>query len=128
MLRTGILNPALLSLLARVRHTNALVVAERGFPFWPELKRSTALWLTMFQLRQVICAIREKFVVGETYTAEEFLGKYGREARVAFGREILGVQVRYEPHMDIKKRVPGAIRLIRTGDSIHFANVILVSG
>jgi D-ribose pyranase len=33
MLQTKILNPQLLSLLARVRHTNALVVADRGFPF-----------------------------------------------------------------------------------------------
>ncbi|MEO7412085.1 MAG: RbsD/FucU domain-containing protein [Opitutaceae bacterium] len=35
MLKTGILNPALLQLLARVRHTNTLVIADRGFPFWP---------------------------------------------------------------------------------------------
>ena len=35
MLKTGILNPAVLSLLARVRHTNTLVIADRGFPFWP---------------------------------------------------------------------------------------------
>ena len=30
MLNTRILNPQLLSLLARVRHTNALVIADRG--------------------------------------------------------------------------------------------------
>ena len=34
MLKTGILNPHLLSLLARVRHTNTLVIADRGFPSW----------------------------------------------------------------------------------------------
>ena len=38
MLKTGILNPHLLSLLARVRHTNALVIADRGFPFWPGIE------------------------------------------------------------------------------------------
>ncbi|NDF00756.1 MAG: transport protein RbsD/FucU, partial [Verrucomicrobia bacterium] len=38
MLITGILNPALNSLLARVRHTNMLVIADRGFPFWPGLE------------------------------------------------------------------------------------------
>jgi len=37
MLKTGILNPAILSLIARVRHTNMLVIADRGFPFWPEI-------------------------------------------------------------------------------------------
>ena len=38
MLRQGILNPQVLSLLARTRHTNTVVIADRGFPYWPELE------------------------------------------------------------------------------------------
>ena len=38
MLKTGILNPAINSLLSRVRHTNTLVIADRGFPFWPQIE------------------------------------------------------------------------------------------
>ena len=38
MLKTGILNPAINSLLSRVRHTNMLVIADRGFPFWPQIE------------------------------------------------------------------------------------------
>jgi len=38
MLGTGILNPAINSLLSRVRHTNTLVIADRGFPFWPQIE------------------------------------------------------------------------------------------
>ena len=38
MLNTRILNPQLLSLLARIRHTNALVIADRGFPVWLEVE------------------------------------------------------------------------------------------
>ena len=38
MIRHGLLNPAVLSLLARVRHTNTLVLADRGFPFWREIE------------------------------------------------------------------------------------------
>jgi D-ribose pyranose/furanose isomerase RbsD len=34
MLKTGILTPQINSLLARVRHTNMLVIADRGFPSW----------------------------------------------------------------------------------------------
>jgi D-ribose pyranase len=34
----------------------------------------------------------------------------------------------HEPHSEFKKRVPGAIGLIRTGETIQYANVILVSG
>ena len=38
MLKQGILNPDNLSLLARVRHTNTLVISDSGFPYWPELE------------------------------------------------------------------------------------------
>ena len=38
MLKTGFLNPQLNSLLSRVRHTNTLVIADRGFPFWPMIE------------------------------------------------------------------------------------------
>ena len=38
MLKAGILNPQINSLLARVRHTNLLVLADRGFPFWREIE------------------------------------------------------------------------------------------
>ena len=38
MLKTGILNPHINSLLARIRHTNTLVIADRGFPSWPQVE------------------------------------------------------------------------------------------
>ena len=38
MLQTAILNPALLDLLARIRHTNTLVIADWAFPYWPEIE------------------------------------------------------------------------------------------
>jgi len=38
MLKTGILNPGINSLLSRIRHTNTLVISDRGFPFWPTIE------------------------------------------------------------------------------------------
>ena len=39
----------------------------------------------------------------------------------------LDVPTLYEPHVVFKKRVPNAIGLIRTGDSVIYANLILES-
>jgi D-ribose pyranase len=39
-----------------------------------------------------------------------------------------GVPTTFEPHVEFKKRVPGAIGLIRTGDTVQYANMILISG
>jgi D-ribose pyranase len=39
-----------------------------------------------------------------------------------------GVPIVYEPHVIFKKRVPLAIGLIRTADTVPYANLILESG
>ena len=73
MLAGGILNPKLLSLLARVRHNNTLVLADRGFPFWPELETiDISLVDDIPTVRQVFQALKDTFVVGAAFMAEEF--------------------------------------------------------
>lgn len=129
MLKTGILNPALLSLLARVRHTNALVIADRGFPFWPPIETvDLSLVDGVPTVLQVLAAVRANFVVAEAYMAEEFLRVNRPGTRTAFARALEGARVTHEPHVDFKRRVPAAIGLIRTGDTIQYANMVLISG
>jgi D-ribose pyranase len=129
MLKSGLLNPHLLSLLARVRHTNALVIADRGFPSWPGLETvDISLVDGVPTVLQVLAAIRPNFVLGGAYMAEEFLRANSPATRKAFASALKGVTVTHEPHIDLKRRVPGAIGLIRTGDTVQYANLVLVSG
>jgi D-ribose pyranase len=128
MLAHGILNPNVLSLLARVRHTNMLVIADRGFPFWPMIETvDLSLVDGVPTVLQVLSAVRGNFVVGEAYMAEEFLKANSRATRQAYARAFRGVNVTHLPHVDFKQRVPGAIGLIRSGDTVQYANMILVS-
>ena len=128
MLKTGILNPQVLSLLARVRHTNTLVIADRGFPFWPEIETvDLSLVDDIPTVLQVLAALRQNFVIGQAYQAEEFLAHNTPQTASAFGDALAGIPLTREAHLDFKKRVPGAIGLIRTGDTIQYANLILVS-
>jgi D-ribose pyranase len=129
MLVQGILNPHLLQLLARVRHTNTLVIADRGFPFWPTIETvDLSLVDDIPTVLQVLAAVRKNFVVSEAYMAEEFLAVNSAAGRAAFDAALDGVRRTFEPHADFKRRVPGAIGLIRTGDTTQYANLILVSG
>ena len=129
MLVHGILNPQLLSLLARVRHTNTLVIADRGFPFWAMLETvDLSLVDGVPTVLQVLAAVRQNFVVGGAYMAEEFLKVNPAATRKAYAAALSGVRVTHEPHVDFKRRVPGAIGLIRSGDTVQYANMILVSG
>src|SRR6185503_17255678 len=128
MIKSGLLNPHVLSLLARVRHTNALVIADRGFPFWPTIETvDLSLVDGVPTVLQVLAAIRPNFVIGEAYMAKEFLGANTAATRRAFAAAFKGLKLVHEPHVEFKRRVPPAIGLIRTGDIVPYANMILVS-
>lgn len=128
MLKTGILNPAINSLLSRVRHTNTLVIADRGFPFWPQIETiDISLVDDVPRVLDVLGAIRANFAVGCVYMAEEFLSQNSTEVRKRFDAALDGITLVFEPHGALKLRVPGAIGLIRTGDTTQYSNMILES-
>lgn len=128
MLNAGILNPHILSLLARVRHTNTLVIADRGFPFWPQIETvDISLVDDVPRVLDVLKALRGNFNVGRAFMAEEFRLQNTTETRNAFEAALNAVPTIFEPHVEFKKRVQSTIGLIRTGDTTQYANVIVES-
>jgi D-ribose pyranase len=128
MLKTGILNPHVLALLARVRHTNTLVIADRGFPYWPQIETvDISLVDNIPTVQQVLAALRGNFQLGAAFMAEEFLRENGAAAQQAYARLLAPVQITFEPHIALKTRVPAAIGLIRTADTTQFGNIVLES-
>jgi D-ribose pyranase len=129
VLKTGILNPALNSLISRVRHTNTLVIADRGFPFWPQIETvDISLVDDIPRVVDVLNALRQNYVIARAFMAEEFLVENSEATKNAFTSALAGSPIVYEPHPIFKKRVPHAIGLIRTGDTTQYANLILESG
>ena len=128
MIVKGILNPQINSLLARVRHTNMLVIADRGFPFWPMIETvDISLVDDVPTVLQVFEALKANFAIGQIYMAEEFKSNNTAKVRQTFVDSWGKIPIAFEPHVDFKIRVPAAIGLIRTGDTIQYANMILVS-
>jgi len=126
MLKSGILNPQINSLLSRVRHTNTLVIADRGFPFWPQIETvDISLTDGIPTVLQVLEALQPNFIAGHAWMADEFrahnppavLGQY----------QALVPPIAFEPHTAFKLRVPAAIGLIRTADTTPYGNIILES-
>jgi len=129
MVNTGILNPQILSLLARVRHTNVLVIADRGFPFWPMIETvDVSVMDDLPTVLQLIKAVRANHNFTQAFQAREFLKNNSKPMQQKFRSALLGLSVKFEPHIEFKKRVPRAIGLIRTGDTVQYANTILISG
>jgi D-ribose pyranase len=129
VLKTGILNPAINSLVSRIRHTNTLVIADRGFPFWPQIETvDISLVDDIPRVLDVLQALSKNFVVAQAFMAEEFLSVNSAATKAAFAAALAGISTVYEPHVIFKKRVPQAIGLIRTSDTTQYANLIIESG
>lgn len=128
MVIEGLLNPALLELLARFRHTNTLVVADRGFPYWPQVQTvDLSLVDDIPTVRQVLAAILPRYRVGQAFMASEFLRENGTGVQDDYKRLLGGAELHWESHTVFKQRVPNAIGLIRTGDTTQYGNIILES-
>ncbi|MFD2256744.1 RbsD/FucU domain-containing protein [Luteolibacter algae] len=131
MLQTGILNPQILSLIARVRHTNTLVISDWAFPYWPEIETvDISLTKGMPTVLQVLELLKPNFKIGRIVQAEEFLSTNPDEKIKAFNtafEEIPDCIIERPSHIDLKKQVPSAIGLIRTGDPTAYGNIILES-
>src|SRR5882762_5688603 len=128
MLIEGFINPQVLSLVSRIRHTNSLVVADAAFPFWPQIETvDVSLVKGVPTVLQVVETLLANWKCGEIIMAEEFKSHNARKHQQAFKRVCRGVRMTFEPHLEFKKRVPHAIGLIRTGDTTAYGNMILIS-
>ena len=127
-LQQGILNPALLALLARVRHTNTLVISDCDFPSWPGIETvDLSLTRGFPTVLQVLQGILPNWRCGAAFMAKEFLEHNDKRPRAAFVKACRGMELKFEPHAELKLRVPHAIGLIRTGDATIYSNMVLVS-
>lgn len=128
MLQTGILNPDLLELLARIRHTNTLVIADWAFPYWPEIETvDIALTRGIPRVLDVLDLLTPVFKIGRIWQANEFVTSNTAETVARFAKSFGQIPLTREAHVDFKKRVPHAIGLIRTGDPTAYGNIILES-
>jgi len=128
MLRSGVLNPHIVDLLSRVRHTNTVVIADRGFPFYPMIETvDISLVDDVPKVLDVLHALQQNYVFGKAWMAEQFIGANDAATHKAYADALPGIVITRETHDVFKTRVPKAIGLIRTGDTTQYGNIILES-
>lgn len=128
MIINGIINPHVLDLISRIRHTNTIVIADAAFPYWPMIETvDLSLIRGVPTVLEVLGAILPNWKCGEVIMAEEFKSHNNTATRNAFRKACKGIPMTFEPHLEFKTRVPDAIGLIRTGDTTAYGNMMLVS-
>jgi len=77
---------------------------------------------------QVFNAVKIGFDICQIYMASEFKLENTAEVQTKFQNAYGDIPITFEPSDQMKKRVPQAIGIIRTADTIQYANMLLVSG
>ncbi len=128
MLVNGIVNPAINSLLSRVRHTNTLIVTDIGFPHLAGVETvDISLMSGIPSVPEVVRAIRLNFNCGKAVMAAEFLDVNPPETLQSYEQLLSGLAIDWEPHAALKTRAKGVVGIIRTGDTTRFGNILLES-
>ena len=135
MIQTGILNPEVLELLARIRHTNTLVISDWAFPYWDEIETvDITLSRGIPLITDLLDLLSPNFKIDQIWQAEEFLTTNPEETLAKYQTSFDGfkslnpeVEIKRVPHVEFKTHVPHAIGLIRTGDPTAYGNIILRS-
>jgi len=128
MLQSGILNPHVLELIARIRHTNTLVISDWAFPYWPEIETvDISLTHNIPTVLDVLDLLTPVFKIGRIWQAEEFVATNPADVVERYAKSFGEIPLTREAHVDFKKRVPHAIGLIRTGDATPYGNIIIES-
>lgn len=128
MKRGGILHPGLLSLLACTGHTDHLTICDRGFPVPAGPERiDLALVDGIPTVVEVLKAINQEFVIDRIIATTE-MAEASPQRLDELRRQFLNVRIELVPHMEFKELARSAKGSIRTGDTVPYANVIIVSG
>lgn len=126
MRKGGIINPLLAYALARLGHTDRLVVCDAGLPIpaGPEVV-DLAFRFGVPSFETVLTGLLEELVIEGATAAEEARSQNPGTYRLLTSRF---PDLELVPHEEMKKEVAGARLVVRTGEATPFSNVILRCG
>ena len=126
MRKGGIINARLACSLARLGHTDRLVVCDAGLPIpsGPEVV-DLAFRFGVPSLEVVLSGLLEELVIEGATAAEEIRDRNPRM------HELLDTSFReleLVPHEELKRATSAARLVVRTGEATPFSNVVLRCG
>ncbi|MCK6259047.1 D-ribose pyranase [Fictibacillus sp. KIGAM418] len=127
MKKQGILNSEIASVLARMGHTDTIVIADCGLPIPDDVKRiDLALTMGTPGFLETLQAVADDMQVEEVTLAEEL------EENEAYLSKVLvavpGTAQNRVSHETFKELTKNAKAVIRTGETTPYANIILHAG
>ena len=128
MKKRGILNAELSKLIAEMGHKDKLVICDCGLPIPQDSNRvDLALTPGIPKFMEVLTATLKDTVVEKAIMAEE-IKEVSPELLKKIEEVIGDIPVEYYSHEQFKELTHEAKGIVRSGEVIPYANIILVSG
>jgi len=128
MKKGGILHPDLSSLVARLGHTDFIVLADRGYPIPKDVERiNVGLTDNLPTIPQVMSVLLTEMIIDRiivTHEMEDISPIRLNEFKEAYP----DILVEFVSHLEMKELTKEAKAVVKTGDTVPYANVIIVSG
>ena len=129
MLKDGIINAQLASVLAQFRHVNTLAIVDGPFPSYPGVELVDLALVKGFPtIPDVLDAILPLLDLTGLYLANEFSQKVDSATVAKYRKHYEHVPVTLIPHEEFKIKVGQSLAIIHTGDAVPYSSVILKSG
>lgn len=129
MLKTGIINGQLASVLARFRHVNTLAIVDGPFPSYPDVELVDLALIKGFPtIPDVLDAILPYLDLTGVILSNEFSEKVDSATVSRYKKSYEHIPIELIAHEDFKKKVGQSLAIIHTGDAVPYSSVILKSG
>ncbi|SIR52792.1 D-ribose pyranase [Halanaerobium kushneri] len=128
MKKNGIINSELARVVAEMGHKDSLTIADCGLPIPQEVERiDLSLTKGYPEFLKILRAMLKDLVVEKAILAAEIKEKSPKlEAEIL---ELLpDIEIEYIPHTEFKKKTNNSRAVVRSGETIPYANIILISG
>ncbi|EMT39361.1 MULTISPECIES: D-ribose pyranase [Thermoanaerobacter] len=127
MKKTDLLNSEISEVVARLGHTDLLVIADSGLPIPDGVKRiDIALTKGIPSFKDTLNTVLTELGVEKAYIAKEMIDK--NNDLYLYLLELFGEKLIIISHEDLKAMSKNAKAIIRTGEYKPYANIILESG
>lgn len=123
-----LLNSEISAVIARMGHTDLLVIGDCGLPI-PDgvLRIDLALTKGTPGMLATLRAVLTELQVEAAVIAEE-MREQSPQTYQAVGKQMAGIALAAVPHEEFKRMTQKAKACIRTGECTPYANIILQSG
>jgi D-ribose pyranase len=129
MMRDGIINGQLASLLARFRHVNSIAIVDGPFPSYLNVETvDLAVKKGFPTIPQILDLILPELELSGVVMAKEFEATVEKATVDSYRSYLKGLPIQVIDHEDFKVKVGNTLGIIHTGDPIPYSSVILKSG